>query len=305
MKYFINFYLKPLFSFISLLLLFVLFTTPAVAFEYKDATGINVNINKPPRRVICLSPHLTEIVCFLGAKKQLVGRTKFCNQPPEIIKLPAVGGFNDFSAEQILRLKPDLVLASRGNPLERLDQLRKIGLTVYACDDENSLNEIFSTMTNLCSILWLPKHTVFKVKELKVRFNSIKQPLSNSSPTCLYVSPEATLWTCNGQTFISEIINYAGMKNVADNLKNRWPMINAEQVLLWHPDYLLIPVVGGNTKNNHSEMLSKIKRHSILKRTPAAISGKIILVDVDQIMRPSPSLFNALESIIAQAEELN
>lgn len=289
---------------IAILVVIIANQSPANSATFKDATGVDVEIDNIPRRVICLSPHLSEIVCYLGAKSRLVGRTSFCNNPKELTKLPAIGGFSDFSAEKILRLKPDLVLASRGNPLERIDQLRKLGIKVYACDDENSLVDIYKTMTNLCSILWLPKHSVFKVKELKTQINSISK--SNLAGTkCLYVSPESTLWTCNKDTFISEVIERSGMTNVARDLATRWPLINAEQVLIWQPDVLLVPVNGGLAKSKLAKIKQQINDHPILNRTPAAKLGNIIIVDADQIMRPSPGLLSALKSIISQLEALN
>ena len=106
-------------------------------------------------------------------------------------------------------------------------------------------------------------------------------------------------------TFISEIIERSGMSNVARDLATRWPLINAEQVLIWQPDVLLVPVNGGLAKSKLAKIKQQINDHPILNRTPAAKSGNIIIVDADQIMRPSPGLLSALKSIIIQLEALN
>src|SRR5580692_5039437 len=51
-------------------------------------------ISAPPR-LVCLSPNLTEIVYGVGAFDQVVGVSKFASYPPEISKLPALGGWQD------------------------------------------------------------------------------------------------------------------------------------------------------------------------------------------------------------------
>ena len=61
-----------------------------------------------------LSPSTTEILFAVGAGKRVVGRSRFCNYPPEALAIPVVGGFVDANLEEIVRLAPDLVVGARG-----------------------------------------------------------------------------------------------------------------------------------------------------------------------------------------------
>src|SRR5689334_22370228 len=72
------------------------------------------NDKTTPHRIVSLSPSTTEILFAVGAGQRLVGRSRFCDYPPEATALPVVGGFVDANLEEIARLSPDLVVGARG-----------------------------------------------------------------------------------------------------------------------------------------------------------------------------------------------
>jgi len=81
---------------------------------FADDLENTVILNKPPQRIISLSPNLTEIVFLVGAGEQLAGRTDFCDYPAEARAKPSIGGIINPSLERLVSLEPDLVLAARG-----------------------------------------------------------------------------------------------------------------------------------------------------------------------------------------------
>src|SRR5207302_2511654 len=48
-----------------------------------------------PRRIVSLSPNLTEILYGMGAFDQIAGVSDYCTYPPEVTKLPSVGGWHN------------------------------------------------------------------------------------------------------------------------------------------------------------------------------------------------------------------
>ncbi|MFO0734418.1 MAG: helical backbone metal receptor [Labilithrix sp.] len=65
-------------------------------------------------RIVSLSPSTTEATFAVGAGSRMVGRSRYCNYPAEVLKLPQVGGYVDPSFEAILGLRPSLVVGARG-----------------------------------------------------------------------------------------------------------------------------------------------------------------------------------------------
>jgi iron complex transport system substrate-binding protein len=66
-----------------------------------------------PLRIVSLAPSATSILCAIGAKRTLVGVTKWCADVAPVGKLPKVGDcWHMESVDEILRLKPTLLIGS-------------------------------------------------------------------------------------------------------------------------------------------------------------------------------------------------
>ena len=68
-------------------------------------------------RVIALSPHAVELIFELGAGDRIVATTDFADYPEAAKAIPRVGGYHGIQIEQVMSLKPDLIVAwEGGNP---------------------------------------------------------------------------------------------------------------------------------------------------------------------------------------------
>ncbi|HXJ03898.1 MAG TPA: ABC transporter substrate-binding protein [Candidatus Acidoferrum sp.] len=64
-------------------------------------------------RIVSLAPSATSILCAIGAKRQLVGVTKWCADVAPVTGLPKLGDcWHMDSIEEILKLNPSLVVGS-------------------------------------------------------------------------------------------------------------------------------------------------------------------------------------------------
>jgi ABC-type Fe3+-hydroxamate transport system substrate-binding protein len=93
----------------------------------RDDLGDEVVLTEIPRRIVSLVPSMTETVIDLGAADRLVGITRYCVHPAEVVaRIPRVGGTKGFSFEKIASMKPDLVLANKEeNRKHHVERLRK------------------------------------------------------------------------------------------------------------------------------------------------------------------------------------
>lgn len=129
---------------IILLLGVLLMTLPGPAragqaCEVMDATGREMTISLPIRRLVVLNSDALEAVRILGAQKLVVGVYDRIPQAPhfwgELSKLPVVGSWRDPDCEAIAALRPDLVLAYGYTPGPQLDKrLKLLGIPVLRLD---------------------------------------------------------------------------------------------------------------------------------------------------------------------------
>src|SRR5438552_4007728 len=83
----------------------------------------------PARRIVSLSPAVTELLYALGAGDRVVGRTTWCDYPPAVRAVPSVGDGLSPNLEAIVARRPDLVVLYRSALNETAAQrLRALGL---------------------------------------------------------------------------------------------------------------------------------------------------------------------------------
>ena len=93
--------------------------------QLTDDAGRVVTVPQRVDRVITLAPNLTEIVFAVGAGNRLVGRTSYCDYPPEAKAIPEVSDTLHPNLERIIALKPQVVLVSTASQLEVFTQQLK------------------------------------------------------------------------------------------------------------------------------------------------------------------------------------
>lgn len=98
-----------------------------------------------PSRIVCLTEETTETLYRLGLEDRIVGVSGFTVRPPEARKKPKVSSFLDADFEQIVALKPDLVLGFSDLQATLGAELARRGVPVMLFN-QRSLDEILQTI---------------------------------------------------------------------------------------------------------------------------------------------------------------
>src|SRR5262249_59362836 len=101
-----------------------------------DDLGRTVTVSRPPRRIVSLAPGITETLFAVGAGPRLVAVTTTDTHPPEVKRLPTVGGFapETISLEALLARKPDLVIAGGRFQQPVVEALARLGVAAVVID---------------------------------------------------------------------------------------------------------------------------------------------------------------------------
>src|SRR5438067_4984312 len=100
-----------------------------------DDAGRRVALAAPARRVVSLLPSFTELLFAIGAGDRLVGRTTWCDYPPEALRVPSVGDGMPPNVEAVAARRPDLVVLYRSGPnVTAAEQLERLGIRTVLFD---------------------------------------------------------------------------------------------------------------------------------------------------------------------------
>ena len=260
-----------------------------------DDTGRSIRVAVPVRRVVSLSPSMTEIVYALGLEDQLVGDTDYCDYPPEATKKHKVGGVVNPSLEEIAALKPDMVLVTSSNRWETVSALERLGIPSYAAEPR-SLDEIRLLVRHLAAVLGKPQAGETLDARLQQQSENLEQKLKGVQPTRVFF----VVWTdplvsVGRHTFIADALSHAGAASVVDSAQD-WPQISLEEVVRLQPEFLVFA-------DSHPERAAR--EIAALAERPGwnlldAVKQRKFAVISDAVNRPAPRLFTAVEDLARQ-----
>lgn len=102
---------------------------------FDDHLRRKVHVNFPPQRIICLCPSLTETLYALELGREIIGRTRYCVHPAELVAMvPVVGGTKDVDVAGVLDLRPDLVIAEKEENQSETVAALATSVPVYVVD---------------------------------------------------------------------------------------------------------------------------------------------------------------------------
>jgi len=253
----------------------------------KDARGKLVTIRARPKRIVSIAPNCTEILYAIGAGDRVVGVTRFCDYPPEAKKKPKIGDMNT-SAEAVVALKPDLVLAHALANDSAIARLEKLGLTVFAVDPR-TLAQVARDIRTIGRITARPA-TAERIasgmerKLAEIRRRCAKRPVRK----VLVVIQSSPLWAAGPGTFVDEMIRAAHARNVAFDARAGFVTFSKELAISRNPDLIVVGV------KSDADYFLKSREW---RRTNAVRNGRVFVINSDLMVRAGPRLVDGLEEL--------
>ena len=102
------------------------------------------------------------------------------------------------------------------------------------------------------------------------------------------------LMSANGNTFINEIVELSGFKNLYKDELIDYPMISYEDIVEKNPEYIIFPTDTSDV-NENKKYLEELSEN--LNSTNAVKENKIIIADDNVLFRPGPRVINAVKLI--------
>ncbi len=291
-----NTILKNIARVIGLLFLFNIAAPGSQVSTIKDDLGEMHVLGAPPQSIISLAPNVTEILFGLGLEEKIVGVTRFCNHPKNAQIKTRIGGMIDPDLEKIIALRPDLVIAFRGNPLQAIQRLKDLGLPVFVCEEGTNLDSVFSLIKRIGLITRKEKAAENLVAHLRRDLKRVETSLENVKiyPKVFINLYGKGLWTCGKGSFLNDLVLKAKGTNIAGHVPRAWFSFNREELIHQNPEYI---VVIAKSEANFQEVKKWFTTEAHMERIQAVQKQNICYLDEDLVTRPGPRIFVALDQL--------
>ena len=235
------------------------------------------------KRVVSLMPSYTEIIFELGAGKDLVGVSNFCNWPAEALKIEKAGDYLRPNIEKVYSLKPDVVFTGAWAGASVAKQLSSLGVKVVALPEEKKVEDVYTTIKLIAAELGRKAEGAALAARLAKRLKAVAR--GPEFPLNVYIEADGGGWTTGSQSFLSDAVTRAGGVNVFGKEKRGYFQATWEEVLLLDPEAVIL--LFGTTE--------EFAARPMAGGLAAVRAGRVITtLNRDAFTRPGPRLFNEI-----------
>jgi iron complex transport system substrate-binding protein len=267
------------------------------AATFRDDRGVAVELRTPARRIVSLSPNLTELAFAAGAGDRLAAVVRYSDFPAEASRLPQVGDATSIDVERVVALRPDLVLAWRsGNPAADVERLQRLGLTVFVTEARN-LADIARLLRTIGELAGTRAHAAAAADAFERELSRLRARYgARPVVPVFYEIWHRPLLTVNGAHVISDVIELCGGRNVFHDAPALTPTVSLEAVLAAHPRVVL----GGSSAVSPEDFVAAWRAMPV----PALRDIPVRYVPPDYIQRQTPRIALGAKVVCESLEEI-
>lgn len=236
-------------------------------------------------RVITLAPHLTELAFAAGITPVAV--SAYSDYPADARQIEQVANWQGINIERILALKPDVVLAWRGgNPQRQITQLQALGLNIVWIDPQ-TIDAVIAAIRQLEPWSNNPQLAQQHADRLQARFTALRQRYAQSQRKTVFLQfGLQPLFTTSQATLQNQIVQLCGGDNIFADSQVPWPQVSREQVLMRHPQAIVIAGDAG-------------KITAVKQFWQPQLAVPVVAINDDWFSRAGPRIILAAEQLCA------
>ncbi|MFT9098891.1 MAG: ABC transporter substrate-binding protein [Zymomonas mobilis subsp. pomaceae] len=274
------------FSWSILISLFILIEKPLCAFKEVPR----------PARIVSLNLCADELLVDLADRSQIAALTRYARNPEmslvtkEAQSLPFTYG----SAEELIRLNPDLIITSSYSHSEFLSLLKKRHVKIIDLSLANSSNEIIQQIRLIAEAIGHPERGEKMIKKMKYALDHLPSPAGHRRVAAYY---QRQGYLSGPGSLVDDIMTKAGLKNLAASLhKSVLSRLSLEEIVRAQPDFLIMEQNGKAVTDQGRAML----QHPLLKK--AIPESRHLYIPAALTLCGSPDYPRAIQILDEQME---
>ncbi|MCS7233651.1 MAG: ABC transporter substrate-binding protein [Synergistetes bacterium] len=280
---------------VILIIFFCLKTSILWGITIEGPFSYRINLDTPVKRIVSLSPAITETLFAIGAGTKIVGATIFDNYPEKAKLIPRVGDFSNPNLEKILQLKPDLVIGIVNIHEKLLIKLLNLGIPCYAFKLYTSLEELYLSIDILGKFTGMEKEAKELIRNIKDEFKilSEKSKKLEKRPRVFLAIWDSPLTTVSKKSYINELIEIAGGENIVSETDVFFPIYSLEKLIKISPDIIIVAEGEGSMGVSKERLLKVLDG----KGLEAVKKGNVFEINGDIIFRLSPRVLEGARTL--------
>lgn len=250
-----------------------------------------------PRRIISLVPATTEMLFVMGAGDRIAGVSNYDRFPPDVARLPKVGGLLDPDVERLLSLKPDLVIVyDTQTDLKRQLERARIPMFGYV---HRGLPDITETMRALGERIGMKAAAFAAAARIEQHLAAIRARVAGRPrPKTLLVFGRESgtlrhIDASGGYGFLHDLLELAGGSDVLADLHRQSVDMSTEMILTRAPEVILELHYGDSLKPEQFDIERRV--WNALPSVPAVKNNRVFLLGGDEFVVPGPRIVIAAD----------
>jgi iron complex transport system substrate-binding protein len=210
-------------------------------------TAQNLAATERPQRVVSVNLCSDQLLLMLADADQVASVSHLAVEPLSSFVAERARNYplNHARAEEVIALRPDLVLASSYGKPRLLTTLESLGYRVERLPPAHDLAQIVHNIRQLASLLHQPERGETLIRTLQRRLGDESDAPQDKRPGALFLQPRG--YTSGRETLQDEALRLAGWRNLAaeQGIEGYAP-VDLERLLRWQPQRIFTSVYDGS-----------------------------------------------------------
>jgi len=237
-----------------------------------------------PLRIVSLAPSLTHILIALDAGDRIVGADRYSLELDAMAghRAASLGGVFAPDLERTVELAPELVLVVTTREQQAfLKALAVRGIRVEALPELHTLEDVLSSFARVGAWLGLEPEGVALRARVRGELDAVARSVDSlGAPSVAFVVERDPLYVVGGGSFVNDLIETAGGRNVFAELERPYQPVSLEALAERSPDVLLDTAFGADpgdaaarAARQHWERFGWVRRVELLSDPVVTVPG--------------------------------
>jgi iron complex transport system substrate-binding protein len=244
-------------------------------------------VHNARQRIVSLAPNVTSILFALGARRDLVGVSKWCKEVAPVGRLPRVGDCWKLDVAEVMRLRPTLLVGSVPFATETVETL--LGQPVaFLAINPRSLADIERDIRTLARLVNRPAAGEQLIARMRRAFDGIERAVARL-PRRPKPRVYCEAWPnprISSPPWVTELVALAGGRFVVPPGKR----VSDDEVARAKPDVIVLAWTATGNRASPARMLAD----PAFRNVPAVKSRRVIVIPDELLNTPGPPLMQGV-----------